>query len=147
MISRCYDPNEDHYKDYGGRGIQVCDEWRGENGFINFYNWALPLYQDGLTIDRIDVNGNYCPENCRFVPWLTQANNKRNNSYVTIGDDTYTVSRWAEASGIYQKTIAYRLSHGYSPYEAVYTPTPFQDPSAIYFVDDYNNPISQFDVE
>lgn len=147
MISRCYDPNEDHYKDYGGRGIQVCDEWRGENGFINFYNWALPLYQDGLTIDRIDVNGNYCPENCRFAPWLTQANNKRNNSYVTIGNDTYTVSRWAEASGIYQKTIAYRLSHGYSPYEAVYTPTPFQDPSAIYFVDDYNNPISQFDVE
>ena len=60
MISRCYNPNVERYKNYGGRGITVCDEWRGQDGFLNFYKWASENgFQEGLSIERIDVNGNY----------------------------------------------------------------------------------------
>lgn len=63
---------------YGGRGISVCDEWSGTNGFENFMRWSMENgYKDGLSLDRIDVNGNYCPENCRWVTWDVQAKNKR----------------------------------------------------------------------
>ena len=78
MKGRCYNKKDKNYKHYGGRGIKICDEWR--NNFINFYNWSITHgYRDDLTIDRIDVNGNYEPENCRFITIKEQQSNKRNS--------------------------------------------------------------------
>lgn len=83
MKQRCFNPNNDHYKYYGERGITVCDEWLGEHGFENFYKWAMEAgYDEGKSrseqsIDRIDVNGNYEPSNCRWADSYTQAHNKQ----------------------------------------------------------------------
>lgn len=76
MIGRCYVQTTKSYSAYGGRGIQVCDQWRGENGFARFLQDMGPR-PDGLTLDRIDVNGDYFPENCRWVDWSTQYKNRR----------------------------------------------------------------------
>ena len=84
MKTRCFNPNTPFYKHYGGRGITVCEEWKDpENGFQNFAKWAIENGWDEKksrfeqSIDRIDVNGNYCPENCRFADIKTQNNNQR----------------------------------------------------------------------
>lgn len=85
MKSRCYNAHNKDYKDYGGRGIKICKEWQKD--FINFYNWAMNNnYKKDLSIDRIDVNGDYCPKNCRWADAYTQASNKRNrNKFGCVG--------------------------------------------------------------
>lgn len=98
MKQRCNNSKEYSYKHYGGRGIKVCDEWA--NSFQSFHEWAMSNgYADNLTIDRIDVNGNYCPENCRWVTFKEQQRNKRNNTRVLFNGYCKTVGAWAEEFG------------------------------------------------
>ena len=106
--NRCTNPNVDGYKDYGGRGIKMCDEWQD---FINFKEWALNNgYTDTLTIERIDVNGNYEPSNCKWATMKEQQNNKRNNHLVTYKGITKTIAEWSEEKGIKYGTLYARLT-------------------------------------
>lgn len=114
MKRRCTSPKTHGYKNYGGRGITICDEWLGEYGFINFYNWAiLNGFQEGLSLDRIDVNGNYEPSNCRWVTNDIQANNRRTNRFIEYNGDSHTISEWSKITGINKNTILTRLRLGW----------------------------------
>lgn len=99
MKHRCNNPNNKSYKNYGGRGITVCNEWAKD--FRTFYNWAMANgYSEEMTIDRIDVNGNYEPSNCRWSTMKEQCNNKRNNLLITYKNETKTLEKWVEELGI-----------------------------------------------
>ena len=111
MKSRCENPQMQGYKYYGGRGVTVCDEWRE---VIAFYEWAINNgYKDGLTIDRIDVNGNYEPSNCRWATAKEQSNNRTNNRLITYNEKTLTISQWADETGIKQNTLNKRINRGH----------------------------------
>lgn len=111
MKDRCKNPSNKKYAIYGGRGIKVCDEWLGENGFINFYNWSMKNgYADGLSIDRIDPNGNYEPSNCRWTDYKTQSNNTSRNRYITYNGKTQTMAQWADELGISYQTLNSRIN-------------------------------------
>lgn len=110
MRQRCCNSNRPGYKHYGGRGIKVCEEW---NVFETFYEWAIKNgYDESLTLDRIDTNGNYEPNNCRWTTWKVQQNNRRNNRLVEINGVVRTLQQWADISGIRQSTILCRLNRG-----------------------------------
>lgn len=97
LKQRCYDPNQPSYKDYGARGIRLCDEWL--NDFSKFYEWMVSngWYAGcNLSIDRIDVNGDYCPENCRLATPQEQMNNRRDTVYLTLNNERKPRSVWAE---------------------------------------------------
>ena len=117
---RCYNPNNDRYNHYGGRGITVCDEWQE---FIPFYDWAMANgYKDDLTIDRIDNDKGYSPDNCRWITNKEQQNNKRNNHLITYNGKTQTLQQWADEKNIKFNTIIGRLDRGYSIEEALTKP-------------------------
>ena len=110
MKQRCCNPQNARYKYYGARGIAVCDEWMR---FEPFEQWALSNgYSDELTIDRIDVDGDYCPENCRWVTWETQQNNKRSNTVIQAFGESRTLSEWSKISGVNRATIQKRIKNG-----------------------------------
>lgn len=108
MRYRCSCKNRKDYAYYGGRGIIVCDEWK--NDFQAFYDWAMDNgYREGLTLDRIDNNGNYYPENCRWVTMKEQCNNRRSNNYITYNGKTQTLQQWAEEYGIARNKLSSRI--------------------------------------
>lgn len=105
---RCTNPRCERYADYGGRGITICDEW--ENDFVAFMEWALSHgYEESLTIDRIDVNGNYEPDNCRWITLKEQNMNKRNNHFLTFNGETHTLTEWSKIRNIPLSTIYCRI--------------------------------------
>jgi hypothetical protein len=107
MRSRCNSKTHASYRLYGGRGIKVCSEW---DDFSTFRQWALANgYEPNLTIDRIDVNGNYCPENCRWADWETQCYNKTNTRFLTYKGETKPLRIWAKQFGIKPSTLRGRL--------------------------------------
>jgi len=110
--TRCYRPYSKDYKEYGARGIRMCDEWLHDFGA--FQSWALENgYSDSLTLDRINPDGNYCPENCRWATIKQQANNRR-ACFLTYNGETHTRKEWAEITGISRNNIADRLHKGWS---------------------------------
>ena len=119
---RCYNPNDINYKNYGARGIKVCDEWL--NDFQTFYDWAISNgYNEDLSIDRVNVNGNYEPSNCRWVNKETQSNNKRNNRLITFNGETKTIAQWGKAIGIDKNILYERLNKlGWSIEDTLTTP-------------------------
>lgn len=106
MKDRCNNPNNKNYKHYGGRGIKVYNDWNGPSGWECFRDWSISNgYHDGLTIDRIDVNGNYEPNNCRWVTQSEQTNNTRRTVLLTYNNETHNINQWAKILGINKNTF------------------------------------------
>ena len=120
MHERCEREKHLHFSDYGGRGISVCEEWKE---YIPFAAWARNNgYADNLTLDRINVNGNYEPTNCRWVTVKEQQNNRRNNRIIFYQGERYTLTQLSEKSGIKKTTLKERLNLGWSIEDAVNRP-------------------------
>jgi hypothetical protein len=105
--TRCYNKNNPAYKWYGGRGIKICDRWL-EN-IDNFIEDMGTSYYSGATLDRIDVNGNYEPNNCRWVDWIEQANNRRSNTTIEYKDRTQTLAQWVRELNLKPSTTRQRI--------------------------------------
>lgn len=113
MKSRCNNPGCAGYENYGGRGIKVCPEW--ERDYLSFKSWAIShgydenAPQGQCTLDRIDVNGNYSPENCQWVSQKQQARNRRDTHYVTHNGETHSIAEWSQILGVKPNTLYSRL--------------------------------------
>lgn len=119
MLQRCENPNALEYRNYGGRGIKVCDEW---HEFISFRDWALAHgWQKGLTLDRIDNNAGYSPDNCHWTTRKAQARNRRTNRLVTFNGKTQTIVDWAEEMDISYSVLSSRINKLYWPIECALT--------------------------
>lgn len=129
MKARCYNRNSDGYSHYGGRGIKICAEWLGEHGFENFAKWA---YENGYdeskekseqSIDRIDVNGDYSPDNCRYADSHIQATNKRNSIHIAYNGEIHSPGEWDEIMGYSNGTVYRRIyKNGWNVEKAITTP-------------------------
>lgn len=117
MIQRCYNETNNDYHNYGGRGIEVCDEWR-----CNFEAFAAWAYEHGysdmakkysISLDRIDNDGNYSPENCRFTTYSVQGNNTRRNRYIVANGEKHTVAEWSRIQGVSPSRIRGRMNRGW----------------------------------
>lgn len=120
MIKRCYTQAHRAYANYGGRGIAVCDRWR--ESFENFHA-DMGDRPAGLSIDRIDNNGNYEPSNCRWATCKQQSRNTRKARLITLNGETRCLTEWAELTGIKAITLLFRLDRGWSIEKAFTTPT------------------------
>lgn len=119
MIARCYDPADPSYKNYGGRGIKVCDRWRE-----SFENFIADMGEPpkGMSIERINNDGNYCRENCRWATNKEQSRNKRNNHFYTLGDRIAILADFAEEFGVCFSMLKCRIRRGMTLEDALKTP-------------------------
>lgn len=122
MLQRCENPNAHAYKNYGGRGITVCEEW---HNYETFRDWALAngyeeTKQGKCTLDRIDTSKGYSPDNCRWVDMKTQQRNRRNNVRLTLDGITKTLPEWAELTNTKPVTLRKRYEYGWSVREIIY---------------------------
>jgi hypothetical protein len=117
MLQRCVNPGAHAYELYGGRGIGVCERWREFENFLADMGEPPP----GLTLDRIDSDGNYDPANCRWADWHEQQNNRRNNRLLTFNGETHGITEWSRRTGVYRHKIRRRLERGW-PIERALTP-------------------------
>lgn len=119
MRARCFNPNDAKFPDYGGRGITVCERWASFENFIADMGEPPP----GTTIDRINNDGDYEPENCRWATSKMQANNRRSSRIVCAFGESLTLAAWSERVGISQNALWYRLNSGWSTEKALTAPT------------------------
>lgn len=126
MRQRCNNPNAHGYHNYGGRGIKCCARWET---FWNFYDDMGPRPSKHYTLDRIDNDGDYTPENCRWATWRQQHNNRRDNVILTIDGVEKTMAQWARESGRIAEVIYQRLNRGWSPRDAVFKEPEYTPPT------------------
>lgn len=121
MKARCYNKKNTHYKYYGGKGVKICDEWLGENGFLAFEKWSLENgYSPELSIDRINVNGDYEPSNCRWTTSKVQSNNTTYNRVYIIDNQKLTLKQISEKFNIPYARLHKRVhSYGYTIEQAI----------------------------
>lgn len=119
MKQRCLNDNDKDFKNYGGRGIRVCDRWMKFENFLSDMGEA----PKGLQLDRIDFNGDYCKQNCRWTNTSVQGNNRRTNVFITYKKRTMTIADWSRAVGIERKTLEYRIRAGWDHERALTTPS------------------------
>ena len=118
MKARCYNKNVKQYKDYGGRGITVCSKWK--DNFSAFQHWAINSgYRDDLTIERIDNNGDYSEDNCKWVTLSEQQGNKRNNHIAVIDGVSHTLTQWARIYNIKPSVVNWRVNNGWDVKKAL----------------------------
>lgn len=118
MKQRCYNENDKAYKNYGKRGIKVCNEWL-ETGY-NFIKWAKENgYKEGLWLDRIDNNKDYTPDNCRWASPKEQQNNKRTNHLFTYKGETHTIKEWSIIKNINYGTLMQRVNENKEPFAPI----------------------------
>jgi len=118
MKQRCYYPKHMEYKNYGARGIRVCDEWKGS--CAAFIKWAKQNgYKEGLSLDRINNDGNYSPENCRWATKAEQCKNQRTNIKVTINNKTLILKDWCREFNLNYDKVRHRIYSGLTPKEAL----------------------------
>ena len=120
MKSRCYNKNHSKYDSYGGRGIKVCDRWLEDS--VNFYADMGPRPSQKHSLDRIDVNGDYCPENCRWATPKEQGNNRRNNHKVLHNGEEKTLSEIETELGLNYNILSYRINQNWSIEDAINIP-------------------------
>ena len=146
MRTRCYNENADNYYLYGGRGIKICDEW--EN-FENFRDWAMSHGYDPYapygecTLDRIDPNGDYCPENCRFVSSLVQANNKNTTSFIEYNGQKMALMDFARMINMDPETVRHRIKMRFMTPDEIAT-TPIDDYQKKITVDGITDTLTNF---
>lgn len=139
MKARCHYLNDPKYYVYGARGIILCDSWRQD--FAIFLEWALNNgYKDGLTIERIDVNGNYEPSNCTWISMPDQGKNKQNSTYITFNGEKDVIGNWATRTGIPRATLLARVKKGCS-IERIFDPVGSFYTKKVLILDKNSNPL------